>query len=102
MSTIDETTNQVSHTVARMHAGILAFICAMFGGLGLSLMTAVLLIQRGPMMGKHLNLLSHYFPGYSVSWSGCFLGFVYGALVGAIGGWCVGIVYNRIVGLRSK
>ncbi len=92
---------EVSHAIARMKAGILAFIFAMLGGGGLFVMTAWLLIKGGPQVGKTLNLLGHFFIGYSVSWPGAFVGLLYGAVTGAIIGWCIGIVYNRIVGVPS-
>ena len=37
-----------------------------------------LVIRGGSSVGAHLGLLGQYFPGYSVTWSGCILGFFYG------------------------
>jgi ABC-type dipeptide/oligopeptide/nickel transport system permease subunit len=63
-------------------------------------MTAWLIIKDGVMVGLHLQLLDNYFIGYSVTWTGAVIGFFYGALSGAIIGWTIGKVYNRIAGLR--
>lgn len=94
--------DEVSRAVARIKAGILALIFGFFGGAGLFLATAVLLIKGGPNVGEHLQLLGHYFPGYRVSWGGAFVGMLYGAILGGLFGWVVGMVYNRIVGVRYK
>jgi len=93
---------EVSRAIARMKAGILAFIFAIIGGGGLFVMTAWLLLKGGPQVGKTLNLLGHFFIGYEVTWLGAFVGLFYGALTGGIIGWCIGMVYNRIVGIPSS
>ena len=51
-------------------------------------------------MGLHLGLLSNFFPGYSVTWAGAFIGFFYGALSGAVIGWSVAWVYNQVADKR--
>lgn len=91
---------EISHFVVRIQAGVLAFVCALLGGLGLCMMTAWLLIQNGPNAGQHLELLGVYFIGYTVSWPGCIVGFFYGALIGGLVGWTTGTIYNHIVGIR--
>ena len=55
---------------------------------------------RGHDVGRHLRLLSNFFPGYSVTWPGAFIGFFYGALAGVIIGWSVAWVYNRVAEKR--
>ena len=82
--------------VARLRAGILAIVCAMVCGVGLWLATAWLLIRGGPSVGLHLGLLRNYLPGYSVSWTGSVIGFFEAALIGAVAGWSLGWIYNRI------
>lgn len=93
---------EVSRAVARIKAGILAILFALLGGGGLFLMTIWLVIKGGPLVGEHLQLLRHYFPGYHVTYGGAFVGLFYGALVGGAVGWTIGIVYNRIVGIRYR
>ena len=92
--------DDLSKAVVRMHAGILALVFGSIGGLGLFVMTVWLVIKDGPMVGSHLELLNNYFIGYSVTWRGSLVGLFYGAICGAIIGWTIGKIYNRIVGLR--
>jgi len=80
-------------------------MAASFGlvfGAGLFLATAWLILKGGPRTGQHLQLLGQYFIGYSVTWPGACLGFVYGALTGGLAGWLVCTTYNFIAGLRSR
>jgi len=101
-ATVNRNAEEVSRAVARIKAGILALIFGFFGGVGLFMATAVLLIKGGPNVGEHLQLLGNYFPGYRVTWGGAFLGLIYGAIVGGAAGWIVGMIYNRIVGVRYR
>jgi hypothetical protein len=93
---------EISRAVARIKAGVLAFVCALIGGLGLFIMTVWLVIEGGPNVGRHLQLLSNFFVGYSVTWSGSFVGLFYGALTGGLVGWAIGTIYNKVVGIRLK
>jgi hypothetical protein len=93
---------ELSHRVQRIQTEALAFVLAVLGGLGLFIMTAWLLIKGGLNVGATLQLLGQYFPGYSVTWTGAFVGMVYGALLGGVVGWLIGIIYNRIVDLRNR
>jgi hypothetical protein len=64
---------------------------------GLFLATNVLVVRGGQNVGQHLGLLSIYLPGYSVSFVGSLIGFVY-AFVGGYGlGRIIGAVYNKLV-----
>jgi hypothetical protein len=53
--------------------------------------------KGGPHVGQHLVLLRAYFPGYSVTIHGSFIGFVYGFVLGYAIGRVIGMVYNRLV-----
>src|SRR3982751_5770024 len=64
-------------------------------GLGLFVVTVVLVIRGGPDVGAHLNLHAVYFPGYRVSWLGSLIGFVYAFVVGYGLGRSVATIYNR-------
>lgn len=86
--------------VARLRAGILAIVCGLLAGTGLFLATVWLVLQGGEVVGPHLGLLRYYLPGYSVTWTGAFLGFIYGVLLGALVGGLTGWIYNRVVDLR--
>ena len=95
-------TDEISQTLARIKTKALAVVCALIGGGGMFVMTVWLVIKDGPLAGQHLQLLSNYFPGYSVTWPGAFIGFLYGAVIGGVAGWAVGRIYNRIVNARER
>ena len=69
-------------------------------GVGLFLATAALVVRGGPNPGPHLGLLRIYFPGYSVTWMGSIVGFVYAFVVGYAIGRTVATIYNRLIGPR--
>jgi hypothetical protein len=81
----------------RVSARAWGLALAVLAGVGLFLATAMLLVQGGADPGPHLGLLGEYFPGYTVSWPGAFIGFAYGWVVGYATGFFVGTLYNRIV-----
>ena len=87
--------------LAKLRTAIVAVVTAMVLGSGLFLATAWLVVKGGPTVGPTLGLLSAYYPGYSVTWAGAFVGFVYGALTGAALGWCVATLYNFLAGRRA-
>ncbi len=89
-------------TVAHIHATILAVICGLVGGGVIFFMTAWLLIKGGEIVGPHLKLLSQFFFGYSVSWGGSLVGFIWGFIYGAIIGWLIGKIYNHVIHWRHK
>lgn len=92
----------IGRAVTKLHAGILASVSGMIGGLALFVMTVILVLQDGPQVGHHLQLLSHYFIGYSVTWGGSVVGLLYGAMTGALFGWAVGYIYNVVIALRAR
>ncbi len=67
----------------------------LFGG-GLFLATNFLVIKGGPDVGRHLNLLAAFFPGYRVTFFGSMIGFVYAFVCGWAIGRIIGAVYNRL------
>ncbi len=92
----------LSRAIARLRAGVMAAVFGLTGGAGLWLATAWLVIRGGDNVGAHLKLLRFYFPGYTVTWGGAFVGFVYGALVGGSAGFLLAWIYNRLVGWRHN
>lgn len=67
----------------------------LLGG-GLFVATNILLLKGGEVVGPHLGLLGVYLPGYSVSFVGSLIGFVYMFVIGYGMGRILGTVYNRI------
>ena len=88
--------NEVSRAIARIQSGVLTVAFAAICGSALFVMTAWLVIKGGPHVGQHLELLRQYFPGYSVTTPGAFLGFLYAFVVGYVLGRIVGRVYNLL------
>jgi hypothetical protein len=70
-------------------------------GLGLLIATYVLILKGGDTVGPRLGLLALYFPGYSVTFGGGFVGFVYAFVLGYGCGRGIATVYNRLIGVTS-
>ena len=64
---------------------------------GLFFATLWLVIKGGINVGEHLNLLGVYLPGYSVSYVGSVIGFVYAFVIGYGAGRTIASVYNRFL-----
>lgn len=92
----------IEASIASLRASIMAVVFGMVGGAGLFLATVWLVIKGGPQVGRTLSLLNNYYPGYSVSWGGAFVGFFYGALTGAVLGYAVASLYNLFSRRRNN
>lgn len=92
----------LARAVARLRSGVMATVFGLTCGTGLWIATVWLLVRGGERVGQHLSLLRFYFPGYSVSWGGAFLGFAYGAVAGAVVGYVLAWVYNRLADRRAS
>jgi uncharacterized membrane protein len=102
MSRQKKKTKNIHQHIIRIQAEVLAFVMAIFCGLAIFIATAWLVIKGGPHMGRHLILLRQYFPGYTVTWGGSFLGLIYGLIIGGILGLAIGLIYNLIVDLKER
>lgn len=95
--------------VAILNAKMLGIILGITFGLVIFIVT-IWLVIKGPQLspsgeyvvGPHLQLLSQFFIGYSVSYLGSIIGFLYGFALGTICGALIGWIYNKIVMLRLK
>jgi len=86
------------HTaILRMNERAWGIALGLLLGGGLFLATIVLVIKGGPDVGRHLSLLSVFFPGYRVTVLGSLVGFVYAFVLGYALGRLVSSVYNRFV-----
>jgi hypothetical protein len=86
----------VQASLMRLNARAWGISAGMLLGGGLFLATIFLVIRGGPNVGQHLSLLRVFFPGYSVTWLGAFIGFIYGFVLGYGLGRIIGSVYNRL------
>ena len=86
----------VQASLMRLNARAWGISVGMLAGGSLFLATVFLVLRGGPNVGQHLSLLGVFFPGYSVTWLGAFIGFVYGFVLGYGLGRIIGFVYNRL------
>lgn len=91
-----------------LNAKILGLVLGLLFGSAIFIATNWLVIKGGHItpsgeyvVGSHLQLLSQYFVGYSVSFLGSVIGFMYGFAVGTLSGALIGWIYNRIVEFRN-
>lgn len=95
--TQDDIDESLQSALLRMNARAWGIGMGLLLGAVLFLATNILVIRGGPNMGQHLGLLAIYLPGYSVSFVGSLIGFVY-AFVGGYGlGRLLGMVYNYLL-----
>lgn len=81
-------------TFARLNARAWGIAFALLCGLSLLGATWLLVLKGGPVVGPHLSLLSNFLPGYSVSFFGGIIGFVYAFVIGYGLGRLIGSLYN--------
>lgn len=72
-------------TAAGVAAGLLLFAVTLFE------------LVRNPDGNSPLNLLGHYFAGYTVSLSGAFIGLLWGLVTGFVMGWFLAFSRNLIM-----
>ncbi len=92
----------LKQAVLRLNGSILGLVLGSIAALGIFVATNWLVIKGGEEVGPHLELLSQFFIGYSVTFAGSFIGAAYGFLAGFLSGWFIGWIYNMVVFLRSR
>jgi hypothetical protein len=101
MPTRQEEDETLRNALLRLNARAWGIGMGLLLGVTFFLATNLLVVRGGQNVGQHLGLLSVYLPGYSVSFFGSLIGFVY-AFVGGYGlGRIIGSVYNRLVNTAS-
>jgi hypothetical protein len=85
----------------RLNAVLQGFVTGIVVGLGIFIATNWLVLRGGDVVGPHLSLLGHFFPGYQVNFVGSLLGLAYGFLTGFIVGYSVSNMYNYIVRIKG-
>ena len=85
-----------------LNAKVLGLVLGLLMGLIIFISTNWLLIKGGENVGAHLQLLSHYFIGYRVSFVGSLIGFFYGLALGTFSGALMGWIYNKIARFRNR
>ncbi len=87
---------------APLHKRALGVATALVAGGIVWLLTAILLLKGGAVVGPTLGLLSQFLYGYSVSWSGSLIGLAWGLAIGYVFGWSVAALRNGIFRLWLK
>jgi hypothetical protein len=64
--------------------------------IGLFAATNFLVLKGGSHVGSHLQLLRVYLPGYSVTFAGSMIGFIYAFVLGYLSGRTVIALYHRL------
>lgn len=86
----------LKRAVANLNAQAWGVSFGLLCGIGLFLATMFLVLKGGEHVGQHLSLLSVFLPGYRVTVSGAFFGFVYLFVIGYALGRLIGVVYNTV------
>jgi hypothetical protein len=82
---------------ARLDRTALGLAVGTLGGLGVFTATIFLILKGGEVVGPNLALLGQFFPGYTVTVTGAFIGLVYAFVVGFILGWLIGFLRNSLM-----
>lgn len=93
----NQTEESLQQAVSRLNARAWGIAFGLLMGFGLFFATLILVIKGGPRQGQHLSLLRVFLPGYSVTFLGSVIGFVYMFVIGYALGRLIGSVYNRLV-----
>ena len=89
--------------ILRLNSKAVGLALGIASGLGLFIATNWLVITGGGQpVGPHLQLLSQYFIGYRISFTGSLIGFAYALALGTLSGASISWIYNKIVALRNK
>ena len=83
---LNEADMRLLKTAVRMNMIVMAIAFGLLGGSILWLSTIILLLRGGYNVGLHLSLLSVFLPGYSVTWSGAWVGLGWGLIFGGLSG----------------
>ncbi len=68
--------------------------CGLLWGAIVFVATIWTLIKGG---GNTLGLLDKFYVGYSISWGGAIIGFIWAFVDGFVGGWIFAWLYNKFV-----
>lgn len=86
----------IQRAVIRLNAVTTGISVGVLAGAGLLLATVWLVVRDGPEAGPHLGLIGQYLPGYTVTFTGGIIGFVYACVIGYGCGFLVARIYNSL------
>jgi hypothetical protein len=85
----------------RLNAAITGVVFGLLFGLVIFLATNILLIRGGEVVGPHLALLGQFFIGYTVTFVGSCIGFLYAFFLGFAAGYLFAVIYNALASFRQ-
>ena len=91
----------VNTRVVHLNAMVQGVSAGLIAGLVIFVATNWLVLKGGNVVGPHLSLLNQYFIGYSVTFVGSLVGFVYGFVLAFSGGYFAARIYNLVVDIRK-
>jgi hypothetical protein len=97
----------VETRLLRVNALSFGIVAGLVAGLGLFAATNWLVLKGGAHgdhgeVGPHLSLLAQYFIGYSVTFVGSLIGFLWAFACGLAVGYCGSWLYNAVAHLRHQ
>jgi len=94
----DELANeQIVQALAKIDSLALGVALGTVFGLGIFLVTNLLIYKGGETIGPNLALLGQFFPGYRVTFGGSVIGLLYGFVSGFALGWLIAVIRNTII-----
>lgn len=91
----------LSTRLMRLNATVNGIVFGLVAGIGIFVATNWLILKGGPIVGPNLWLLSNFFIGYSVTFVGSLVGFLYAFIIGFLFGYFVARMYNWILDKRD-
>lgn len=91
----------LSTRLMRLNATVNGIVFGLVAGIGIFVATNWLILKGGPVVGPNLWLLSNFFIGYSVTFVGSLVGFLYAFIIGFLFGYFVARMYNWILDKRD-
>jgi len=85
--------------LAPVHKLAFGIAVGAFCGLALFAVTVFHVVLK-PRDALDIGILSEYLTGYSVSWTGAFVGLFWGSLIGLVAGWFSAFVRNLVIAIR--
>ena len=84
-----------------LNAQVLGLTLGIISAMGLFFATNFLILKGGEHVGVNLQLLSHFFYGYKVTFLGSFIGAIYAFVAGFVAGYLIGTIYTWVAKLRT-
>lgn len=93
----DRTDEIIIQSLAKLDGKALGIAIGLLFGLGVFAATNILILKGGEVLGPNLALLSQFFIGYEVTFTGSLIGLVYGVITGFVLGWMIALIRNLVL-----